>query len=63
MPLMMALARSTSSQYPFSTVRKVRPGGAAGDVEQAEERVEVVALTAAIDVAKHSGMVRTRVPH
>ena len=38
------------------------PGGSEG-AEVAEERVEVVTYAAAIDVAKGSGMVCTRVPH
>jgi hypothetical protein len=33
------------------------------ELEQAEEPVELVARAAAIDVAKDSGMVCTRVPH
>jgi hypothetical protein len=37
-----------------------QPGGAGAEV--AEERVEVVAYAAAIDVARGSGMVCTRVP-
>lgn len=32
-------------------------------MEQAEEPVELVARAAAVDVAKDSGMVCTRVPH